>query len=191
MSETATKVSKGNGRFAGRVIRAVAHATVAEFWARLQSEGWYSPSDLTSEPQVSDAHSAGPRASETEVKHLLRMHDELVKLLEHFEARAGQSKRQRRRLRLDLRLVSNLIVRVLDRLQELGVARMTFPDVVDFRLHEPVEITPTHTLADDGRVTAVYIHGFTNHGCVVRQSKVAVLKYVPKPESQPRKENQI
>src|SRR5690606_24912034 len=48
---------------------------------------------------------------DSEVKYLLRMHDELVKLYDHLEARAGQSKRQRRRLRLDLRLVSNLIVR--------------------------------------------------------------------------------
>ena len=107
------------------------------------------------------------------------MHDELVKLYEHFEVRARQSKRQRRRRGLDLRLVSNLIVRVLDRLQELGVARVEFPDEVDFRLHEPVEVTPTLNLADDGRVTTVYIHGFTSNGCVVRQARVAVLKYVP------------
>lgn len=189
MSDIATKVSKGNGWFLGRVIRAVAQATVAEFWERLQAEGWHPKSDLVAEPQNPTRHFADALAADAEVKHLLRMHDELVKLYEHFEVRAGQSKRQRRRLRLDLRLVSNLIARVLDRLQELGVARMAFPDLVDFRLHEPVEVAPTHILADDGRVTAVYIHGFTSNGCVVRQARVAVLKYVPKPEPQPEKDN--
>lgn len=181
--------SKRNGWLLSRVIRAVAQATVAEFWERLQAEGWCTPSDPATELQDSIPHYADSSTTYAEVKHLLRMHDESMNLLDHFEARAGVSKRQRRRLRIELRLVSNLIVRVLDRLQELGVARMAFPDVVDFRLHEPVEVTPTLTLSDDGRVTAVYVHGFTNNGCVVRQSKVAVLKYVPKPEPQAEKDN--
>lgn len=189
MSKTATKVTRRNGWLLSRAIRAVALATVTEFWDRLQSEDRFPPSNLTTEPQDSASHAICPATSEAEVKHLLRMHDELVKLYEHFEVRAGQSKRQRRRLRLDLRLVSNLIARNLERLRELGVTCMEFPDVVDFRLHEPVRTVPTHALTDDGRVTDVYIHGFTSNGCVVRQARVAVLKFVPKPEPQPEKDS--
>lgn len=187
MSETATKVSKGNGWF---LIRAVAHATVAEFWERLQSEGWCPRSEIAAESQDSRSHFADSHSSEAELKHLLRMHDELVKLLDHFEARAGTSKRQRRRLRQELRLATCLIDRNLGRLKALGIAPMVFPDRVEYSLHEPVRTIPTHALSDDGRVVDVYIHGFTNNGHVVRQAKVAVLKYVPKIEVQPKKETQ-
>ncbi|NUM55772.1 MAG: nucleotide exchange factor GrpE [Candidatus Hydrogenedentes bacterium] len=191
MSRTVTKVHRRNGWFLGRVIRMVAQATVAEFWERLQSEGWCPRSEIAAESQGPSSHFADPHSPEAEVKHLLRMHDELVKLLEHFEARAGVSKRQRRRLRQELRLTANLIARNLECLHALGVAPMKIPEFVDFRLHDPMWTVPTHVAADDGRVTDVYLQGFASNGQVVRQAKVAVLKYVPKPDSQPRKESQV
>ena len=110
-------------------------------------------------------------------------------MLNHYESSAGLSKRRKRRRRPEVRLVMNLMDRVLARLKELGVTPMPFPERVDYRLHEPVRVVATHNHADDGRVGDVYIPGFVSEERVVRQAKVSVLKYVPNAATQPNKEN--
>ena len=192
MSETARTTEKKKTWLLGRVIRATAFATAEALYERLQRDNEAEiPSGTPREHGADIANDGANTLHAAEIEHLLRIYDGLSQLLDHYESRGGLSKRRKRRLRPEIRLVTTVTERVLTRLKALGVTPMPFPDRVDYRCHEPVRVVTTLFREDDGRVVDVYIPGFVNGERVVRHARVSVLKYVPKPEPTLDKENSI
>lgn len=187
MSETIKTNEQEKPSLLVRVIRATARATADAVYERLCQEKDEGDPGAASPERFEQGQSAGADArGAEEIVHLLRIHDGLSRLLDHYESSIGLSRRRKRRRRPEIRLVLTLIDRVLARLKALGVSPMPFPERIDYRLHEPVRVTATPERQDNGRVVDVFLEGFTCGECVLRQAKVSVLKYVPTAETQPK-----
>ena len=157
-------------------FRALVRAVVGETVGCVLASGL--PSTVrTSVP--ADEVVAEPGAGE--VSFLLTIHDRLCLLRDQIDERRDGGKRKRRRWRAELRVLADMLQSVLQRLRQLGVTPMPFPERVDYALHDPVDVRPTISSLDNGRVVDVYRRGFVRDGRVIRLMQVAVLKYVPAP----------
>ncbi|MBI5090912.1 MAG: hypothetical protein HZB26_00545 [Candidatus Hydrogenedentes bacterium] len=77
--------------------------------------------------------------------------------------------------------LTNIIQTNLERLAELGIVALPYPERVDYNLHLPVRVQITHLPEEDGRVVEMSRRGFMRNGLVFRTAHVTVLKYSPKP----------
>lgn len=121
---------------------------------------------------------------EGEIRHLVRLCDQLGVIRDQLESRAGRRQRQRRRWRTEINTVTRLMQTNLDRLRQLGVTAMPYPERVDYSMHEPVHVYQTGDPLEDGRVVDVCRSGFLRDGRPWRLMQVAVLAYRPAPQKQ-------
>jgi hypothetical protein len=140
---------------------------------------------------VAPAQPEGERKG-AEIGHLVRLCDELGVIRAQLESRAGRRRRYRHRWGVEINMVTRLIGANLDRLAQLGVTPMAYPDRVDYSVHQPVHVYATCDPSKDGRIVEVYRPGYLRDGRPWRLMQVAVMACRPAVQEQTptEKENQ-